>query len=261
MAFLRDEARRIRPNNKRIDEWVDELLEQCARDGKPVDVLTQWCLSKDLETRKIQQGGRLSPLPSEKKMILEAIPRIIDVFTSNGFRVNWWFTFNKAFVDEGRVSDALVVEYINLISALVSQNEAVRESGILINWEEEVLQGRQQPNREVMEDFFRYIPRGAFDIEMKNLLRRVQKYPNFSKSVAELEVEKKYNIACEVGEGKFLLGEQSPFSKGEFLLIPFEFPERYGFFEILAPGFQRRIAAVLKPYPWRIDADDLVYES
>jgi hypothetical protein len=118
-----------------------------------------------------------------------------------------------------------------------------------------VLGGRQKPNEEVLADPFRFISKEAFEVDMGYLIRRVAKYSDFSKTTDELRIERLYEIACSVEEGRFLTSSESPFPNGRFILVPLEFPERYVFFEALTPGFDRRIAAIVKPYPWRLDAD------
>ena len=55
MEWLRARSRTIRQNNLRINEWVDEYVEGCILNGKPVEILTQYCLSKDLEMRYQKQ--------------------------------------------------------------------------------------------------------------------------------------------------------------------------------------------------------------
>ncbi len=72
-------------------------------------------------------------------------------------------------------------------------------------------------------------------------------------SDTEIEDDLKFKIACEAEEGRFLLSPESPFPRGQFILVPLELPERYVFFEILAPDFQKRIVPILKTYPWRLE--------
>jgi hypothetical protein len=96
---------------------------------------------------------------------------------------------------------------------------------------------------------------------MQNLLNRVKQYPDFSKTETDLKIEAKFKIACEAEEGRFIFSKESPFSKGNILITPLEFPERLVFFETLVPDFQKRILPILDLYPWRMDANKLYYSQ
>ncbi|OGN02643.1 MAG: hypothetical protein A2655_02920 [Candidatus Yanofskybacteria bacterium RIFCSPHIGHO2_01_FULL_43_42] len=256
MESLRLRNKGLRPNNQKIDEWVDNYIQQCILKGQKVDILTQWCLSKDLETRYQVQGNRFEPLQAEIDLLQREIPQILKVFTDNGVGVNWWVTFNGAFLDRGRISKEPTKEYADMLRGISTSPEL-----ILMDWEEEILGGnRPQPSQKVLDDFFGIVPRKAFDLDFSNLLERVKKYPEFSKTEEELKKESQYKIACEAEEGRFLFSPDSPFPCGQFILVPLEFPERYIFFAVLAPEFKKRIASIVKSYPWRMDADSLSYE-
>jgi hypothetical protein len=259
MSELRRLVARIRPNNKKVDTWVDEYINSRALKGEDVQLLTQWCLSKDLEVRKEKQGGSLKPLASERKLLQEDIPQIIRLFKTNGVRVSWWFTCNQSFMDRGRISDALVDEYLTMLRALASDVPELSESAIILDWEKDVLGARPQPSPTVLQEFTNMVSPEAFRIDVENLLRRARQY-GVRESDEELREGARFKIACEAEEGRFLLSNDSPFPGGEFILVPLEFPERYVFFETLAPDFSRRVVALAKPYPWRLDAADLVYE-
>ena len=256
MESLRLRNKGLRPNNQKIDAWVDNYIQQCILKGQKVDILTQWCLSKDLETRYQVQGNRFEPLQAEIDLLQREIPQILKVFTDNGVGVNWWVTFNGAFLDRGRISKEPTKEYADMLRGISTSPEL-----ILMDWEEEILGGnRPQPSQKVLDDFFGIVPRKAFDLDFSNLLERVKKYPEFSKTEEELKKESQYKIACEAEEGRFLFSPDSPFPCGQFILVPLEFPERYIFFAVLAPEFKKRIASIVKSYPWRMDADSLSYE-
>jgi hypothetical protein len=255
MESLRSRNKRLRSNNQKIDEWIDNYIQQCILRGQRVDILTQWCLSKDLETRYRLQGNKFEPLPAELNLLQKEIPEVLELFKENGIGVNWWVTFNGAFLDRGRVTKELVEDYSAMLKGLCSTPEV-----ILVNWEEEILGGRRpQPNQDVLSNFFRLVPRKAFDLDFSNLLDRVKRYPDFAKKEEELKKESQFKIACEAEEGRFLFSQNSPFPCGQFILVPLEFPERYVFFAVLAPEFKKRITSIVKSYPWRIDADTLEY--
>jgi len=253
---LRLRNKGLRPNNQKIDEWVDNYIQQCILKSQKVDILTQWCLSKDLETRYQTQGNRFEPLQAEVDLLQREIPQILKVFTDNGVGVNWWVTLNGAFLDRGRISKELANQYADMLRSINTSLEL-----ILMDWEAEILGGdRPQANPKVLEDFFGVVSKKAFDLDFSNLLERVKKYPDFSKTEEELRKEAQYKIACEAEEGRFLFSPDSPFPCGQFILVPLEFPERYIFFAVLAPEFKKRIASIVKSYPWRIDANSLSYE-
>ena len=256
MEYLRLRNKDLNPNNQKIDEWVDNYIQQCILNGQKVDILTQWCLSKDLEFRYQIQGNQFTPLNGEIELIQREILQIVKIFADNGIGVNWWITFNGAFLDRGRISAELAKQYADMLREITKSPEV-----ILMDWEQEILSGnRPQPNQKVLDNFFGVVSRKAFDIDFTNLLDRVKKYPDFSKTEEELMKESQFKIACEAEEGRLLLSPNSPFPYGQFILVPLEFPERYVFFAVLAPEFKKRIASIVKSYPWRMDADSLNYE-
>lgn len=260
MQWLRERARVIRPNNLKINEWVDEYVNRCIMTGKRVEIITQYCLSKDLETRYKIQGNKFEPLQAEKDMFTKTIPEIVSVFERNGLEVNWYVTFNSSFLERGRVAEEILSAYSDMIQNLAKENEKLSQYLIFLNWEKDVLGKRPTPNQEVLDNFDSLVSREAFELDMKNLLERVRQYKDFTKSEEELRREAMFKIACEAEEGRFMISDESPFSQGDFILIPLEFPERYVFFEILSKDFQKRIASLIKLYPWRMDSDDLKYE-
>jgi len=70
MEFLRERSRMIRANNPRINEWVDDYLDGCFTNGKSVNILTQWCISKDLEERFRRQGNDFVPTRKERRVFI-----------------------------------------------------------------------------------------------------------------------------------------------------------------------------------------------
>ena len=215
MEFIRSKNKMLRSNNQKVNEWVDNLVDFCILNGKPIDILTQWCLSKDLEVRYRTQGNRFIPLKTELDLIQKQIPRIIQIFDDNGVSINWWVTFNNSFLDRGRIAEDMAEKYIEMIKSLSQMNNIV-----FIDWEKEVLGKRAKPNEDVLNDFFSFVSERAFEIDFKNLLERVRKYPDFNKTEDELRKEAQFKIACEAEEGRFLVSEDSPFTSEQFILIP-----------------------------------------
>ncbi|MBI2446271.1 MAG: hypothetical protein HYV51_00415 [Parcubacteria group bacterium] len=255
MEFLRTRNKTLRPNNQKINEWIDNYINDSILNGKSVDILTQWCMSKDLEIRYRTRDNQFIPLKTELELVQKEIPNIIQAFLKNGVAVNWWITFNNSFLDRGRIADDISDKYIEMI-----KNISQLENILFINWEKEILGERAKPNTEVLNNLFSFVSRKAFEIDFENLLERVKKYPDFDKTEDELRKEVQFKIACEAEEGRFLFSSDSPWPEGRFILIPLEFPERYVFFSTSVPDFKTRVMSVLKPYPWRLDSDNLKYE-
>lgn len=214
MQWLRDRSRAIRPNNLKVKDWVGEYIERCILNGKPVEILTQYCLSKDLEKRYEIQGNTFTPLASEVEMFTKDIPVIMEMFRANNVSVNWYVTFNNSFLDRGRVSEEIVEEYMNMIRKL-SKNEKVS----FFNWEKDILGKRPDPNQRVLENFKELVSGQAFEIDMKNLLARVEQYSDFNKTEKELRNEAMFKIACEAEEGRFIVSSEAPFSGGDILIF------------------------------------------
>lgn len=251
MEFLRKRNKIIRPNNLKISEWVDNYLTYCLMNGKAVNILTQWCISKDLEERFKKQGGKFVPTKKERKLFETELPQIISVFSNNGFKMNWWITFNRSYLDSGRINKELEDKYKKIITNL-AENSSIIDNVVFLDWEEEVLNSRPAPNRDVLDNFQRYIPEGAYNVELERHSKWAREEAGLNQTNNELEKDVKFQIACEVQEGFLLTSKDSPFEKGNFILIPLEMPERYDFFEILTRDFKRRIVSVIPCYPWRL---------
>lgn len=252
MEFLRQQNKLIRANNKKIDEWVDQYINNCILNGRPVEILTQWCVAKDLEERLKAQGGQFSSLKAEKELILELIPKTVTVFSENGIAVNWWITLNRSYLDTGSVSSEVECEYREMLTGLIDESPA---SGniLLFDWEDDILKARPQPAKEVQQNVLKFVSQSAFDIDFIRHAAWIRDDTGLQLTDEVIRKDLEFKIACEAEEGRFLLSPESPFANGDFLLMPLEQAERYVFFSILAPEFQKRLVAVLKPNPWRLN--------
>lgn len=251
MKWLRDRARIIRSNNLRINDWVEKYIDGCVLNGQPIQILTQLCVAKDLEVRYQRQGNSFLPTKGEKRLFLEEIPEIIKVFKSNNIGINWSVTLNRSYLDGGRIDINLENQYQKMIASLIEQ---ARVSGVLlINWEEDFLGGRPVSDEKVQNNIFNFVSAGMFKIDLERHMGWVRNDTDMVQTDAEIENDLKFKIACEAEEGRLLMSPESPFPNGQFILVPLELPERYVFFEIIAPDFQKRIVPILKPYPWRLD--------
>lgn len=248
MAFLRKKTKTIRPNNLRVSEWVDEYVNRCALEGRPVEILTQLCISKDLEMRYREQGNSFVPTKKERLLFEKEIPRIAYEFQKNGIACSWWVTFNQSYLDSGRITGELRDAYVKLITGLA---EPLLRQGwlMLADWETDILMKRSEPSENVLVDVDRFVKPGALQIEIERHSAWAREEAGLTQSDDELRRDVYLQIACEAEEGRFIASE-APF--GECILVPLEAPERYDFFTIFAPDFKRLIVAILPPYPWRL---------
>ena len=251
MKFLRARNKVIRENNLRINEWVDNYLNRCLINGEPVNILTPWSLSKALEKRFKRQGNKFVPTKKEIRLLKEEMPQIIRVFEGNGFRVNWWITLSRSYLDSRLIGRKLEDRYGKMITDLAKEF-SLSGSVLFLNWEDDVLGRRSFPDERILKDFDKYIKRGAFELELQRWSRWAREEAGLNQTAEELERDVKYQIACEVNEGNFLMGEESSFVSGDFIIILLEVPERFDNFTIFAPDFKKRIVSVLSCYPWRL---------
>ncbi len=251
IEFLRRQNKIIRSNNQRINEWVDEYLDDCKKDGEPVNILTQWCISKDLEERYRRQGNKFVFTKKERKLFEREMPRILAVFKENGFVVNWWITFNRSYLDSGRINPDLESEYKSMVNELLEEYELSNDV-LLFDWEDDVLMARPQPDQEAIQDIGRFVSTGLFALELTRHSAWARDEAGLRQTDKELENDVKFQIACEISEGDFLIGEKSPFNDGCFIMVPLEVAERYDNFCIKAPDFKKRIVSVVSSYPWRL---------
>jgi hypothetical protein len=237
MQWLRDQCKMVRSNNMRISDWVDTYIDSCIENGKPIELLTQYCLSKDLEKRYQLQGNQFIPLQAEIKLFTKEIPRIMDIFASNNISVNWFVTFNDSFIEKGRVDVSIANAYIVMISN-IQENKNI----IFLNWEKDILCDRPRPSEVVLGDFFSYVTRDAYNIAMNDLVSRTEKFSDFDEIKSGFAEGLQFKIACEAEEGRFLIEEKVGMfdDPGKFILVPLELPERYVFFNTLVPDFQKK---------------------
>jgi hypothetical protein len=248
MSFLRDKARIIRPNNLRINEWVDDYVNRCALEGKPVEILTQLCISKDLEVRYREQGNRFIPTKKERLLFEKEIPQVFCVFQKNGITLNWWITFNQSYLDSGRINDELRSAYGNMFSKLAEP--LVRQGWLMVvDWEADILGKRPEPSKEVFANINRFVKPDALQLEIQRHSAWAREEAGLIQSDDELRRDVYFQIACEAEEGRYLVND-APFV--ECIIVPLESPERYDFFTLLVPDFKQRIVAALPPYPWRL---------
>lgn len=248
LSQLRERSKIVRQNNKKIDTWVDELINRAAMTGEAVTILTQWCISKDLEVRRELQNGFV-PTKAERKLFERDLPEVAELFTENGLGLNWIITFNRSYLDSGRISIEVEDQYKKMVAQLAAP---LLEEGwlMLLDWEEDVLGSRPMPDEEVMQTIEKFVPEGALRVEIERHSAWAKKEAKLDQSDDELKQDVFYQIACEAQEGLVLMGENSPL--GTFILVPLESPERYDFFTLKVPSFKERIVPVLPTYPWRL---------
>ncbi len=254
MVLLRQVARNARQNNKKIDLWVDQYLENCLIAVKPALFLTQFCLSKDLEVRRVKQGGRFEPTPAEKELAFVEIPRILKIFERSQIKLSWWFTFNRSYLDSGRMELEAELDYKKMVKDLFLA-AGILDQVMLLDWEDDVLLSRPIQAKVSDLDFGKLVAKEAFQIEFERHSAWARDEAGLKQTDSELENDVRFQILCEIEEGRLLTSEESPLGdNGRLVLVPLELPERYVFFQKLSPGFSKRIAALLKSYPWRLAA-------
>jgi len=251
MEFLRMRNKVIRPNNLKINKWVDDYLNRCLANREPVDILTPWSLSKALEKRFVKQRNRFTPTKKEIRLFREEMPEIIKVFEKYGFNLNWWVALSRSYLDSRLIGRELEDRYKKMITDL-AEEFSLSDNVLFLDWEDDILGGRSIPNKRIVRDFDKYVKRGAFEIEFRRWQNWSKEEAELSQTDEELERDTKYQIACEVNEGRFLISEKSPFNSGDFIIIPLEMPERFDNFTIFAPDIKKRIVSVLSYYPWRM---------
>ena len=249
IGFLSERSRLVRTNNPRIGSWARNYLERCLANGEAVTILSQWCISKDLEERWKKQGDVFLPTAGEVALFRREIPAVLAAFRREGLMIGWWLTLNRSYLDSGRITKGIEDRYKKMIEELAMP---LGQDLLLVDWEDEVLGGRPGPSIEVMANLNAYVPPGAFEVELRRHSTWT-KEAGLRLTPAQLEGEVRHQVACEAEEGRFLLSRESPFPGGEFILIPLEAAERYDFFTLLAKGFKERIVTALPFYPWRLE--------
>ncbi len=247
MTWLRERARVIRQNNLKINEWVDEYVDECVRNGREITFLTQLCISKDLEVRYQAQGGMFIPTKQERQLFDKEIPQIAEGLQKNGIRFNWWITYNRSYLNSGRLESNIESQFKVMISQL-AQSPVEQEWIVLADWEDDVISKRPEPNEKVFSDIQSYISPSALSVEVERHSSWARKEAGLTQTDEELKRDVYFQIACEAEEALTL---KQVF--GDFVLVPLELPERYIFFYTLVPELQKRLMSVLKPYPWRLD--------
>ena len=191
------------------------------------------------------------PLSAEIELVQKIMPRIVHIFTDQLVKVSWLVTFNRSYVARRRLPDQIFVAYMGMIRKLTEEVPVLDENIIFVDWDE--VTDKIKPNAEILGDFGRFVSSRAIGYEVEAFKQMLLRYPGVRDSNDEITEEAKFRIACESEEARFLVGMGSPFTNGAFILIPLEKPERYVFFDLLAPEFTKRIVSVAKLYPWRME--------
>ncbi len=248
LKFLREKSRLVKSNNLKINEWVDRYLTDCFVNGRTVNILTQWCLSSMLKKRFKEQGDKFVPTKKERRILQEEIPTILSLFSQNGFSVNWWITFNPTFVESDGIPKD---EYKKMLTLLA--DDILKEKGVIfVDWEDDVLGKKPEPDVAVLKNFSDYISQNYINLRVGQLKVWAEKEADWTKTDQQLEEEIKYATACEANEAKLLTFENPMFGNEDFILIPLDDAETYDSFESFVPGFKKRLVTVLSLTPWRM---------
>ena len=249
MTKLRERAKIIKPNNLKINEWVDQYLRECMLSGKPINILTPWCASSMLKRRFREGENKFIPTKKELRILKEEMPNIISLFDQNGFRLNWWVTFNKTFVDSVGIP---IDEYKTMIVGL---NPDVSKKVTFADWEKDILGKKVEPDLDVLNNFTKYLPKSYLDLRINQLkLWMERREVEWRKTDEELQADIVYATACEVREAKIMIFENPIFGKEDFILILIEEAEDYDTFTTFIKDFKKRIVPVLSINPWRMNS-------
>ncbi len=249
LKSLTEISKSIRPNNPKIKGDIINYIDNCLSNKKIINILTPWSLSKAFEKRFIQQGNCFIPTEKETRLFDEEIPKIAKVLKDNGLEINWIIFLSRAYLENRLLQQEIETAYRVMITNLV-KNCSVKEL-IILDWEDDVLKKRSFPSQKVMDNFFDYVKKGAFEYDFK---RWKQWIINEGRSFSDEQLieETKYQIACEAKEAELLVSKDSPFGFSDFIFIPLGVIEKYNFFSTLVKSFKNKIIPVLTPYPWRI---------
>ena len=244
MSYLRERNSLV--GGLKIDEWVDAWVDERIARGEPLTVLTQWCISRNLEARFASGGGGFAPAKGERDLFSRDMPRIIGAAEGAGVRLSWLLTLNRPYLDSWRAGRDTELKYEAMLQKLA---EPLVDSGhlLVLNWEEEVLGGRPRPDPAVLANPENFVSPKMIEQRLAWLKERAR----FEHWTVENgpEEDLRFKIACEAEEGRLLTAPGSPV--GDFILMPLETAEQYDFFVLLAPDFKKRLAMALPLYPWR----------
>ncbi len=249
MKKLRELNRNL-DNNQKIQDWVDTYLDEYRMQNKPITIISPWSLSKAFEKRYEEQGFDFSPSREEISLFKKEIPRIVTLFTENGFRIEWWILFSRSYIDQRVIGKKLEQEYMSMIASVAETYQAPVVFG---NWEDDILGRRHQPNSTLLEteQFDQNVDEKTFKIELDRWSAWA-KESGIAITREDLVSQTRYQIACEAEEGRYLMEEVTPLCEpGKFLFMPLGRPERYTFFSTVAKDFSQRLVFVLERYPWR----------
>ncbi|MCX6751755.1 MAG: hypothetical protein NT161_03275 [Candidatus Nomurabacteria bacterium] len=247
------ELNKFLKNSLRINEFVDTYINECMLNSEPVVFITPWSLSPRFKTRYIEQRNIFIPTQKEIDLFNKEIPNIVNLFKENGFTIEWWIIFSRAYLNVRLLEKNIENQYVDMIKNIIKRYDS---PVVIINWEDDVINKRHTPNADLLIDknFDELIDKENYFYELTRWTNWVQE-ENINITKEELATQTKYQIACEAEEGKFLMKNfNNPLCKpGNFLFVPLGNPERYIFFSTLVPEFKKRILNVLKLYPWRLE--------
>jgi hypothetical protein len=242
--------KKLKPDGPlKIKPKAKKYLLNCLENGNPVNILTQCCMTKYLEVRKIKQNGILTPVKSEIKLWKNSIPEIINLFKNYGFSLNWIFAFTRSDSDRTRANDETENEFKKMYKELSKNIFDI----LLLDWEDEFLNKRILPAKEILDNFNKYVKPTAFEMELKRryekTLETIISEETIDQKAIEQDVREKISIIAN--EGKIITEELFP---DGLIIIPTEEPERFDFCRILVPDFKENLICILKTSPWRLES-------
>jgi len=242
--------KKLKPDGPlKIKPKAKNYLFNCLENGIPVNILTQCCMTKYLEVRKIKQGGILIPTKNEENFWQNNIPQIIKLFKNYGFSLNWIFAFTRSDSDRTRASLETENEFKEMYKKLSKSIPDI----LLLDWEDEFLNGRISPLQKIIDNFDMYVKPTAFTMEFNRRYEKTLETVISEKAISKKEIEQdvREKISVIANEGKIITEELFP--EG-LIIIPTEEPERFDFCRILVPDFKENLICILKTSPWRLES-------
>lgn len=218
----------------RLRPYVSEYLTRMITSGaSSIQIVTLWCLTRRLEKR-FRSDGNLLLLPSELKVVAE-IDAIIGYFQEEGFSVDWYVLLAGSAVTSGQINASVAGAY-NQALAVAFEGMTMCALEVVPHFE---------PDPALVSRISSLVPHEALERER---MRRTHLYAErgIVADTCSIAADLRRSIAVKAQEGQWLVE-----TFGDFLLLPVEYPERYVFHELLAPGLMQRICPTLTPYPWR----------
>jgi len=252
MEFLREKRKSLSRDVKgvRINQWVDEYLQLCLENNQKVVIITPWSWSTALIGRYKEQGNMFKPTNKEEKLFAKKIPKIMDVFEKNGFRLDWFIALGRSCLDDRLIGPKLESEYQEMITKLA---KPLFKRGLeIVDLENDLFNQRIVPDEEMLKNLKKYIKPGILRREIEKW-REWAQVTGYKAPVEQIDQETNYQMASMIKEGQMFMNPNFVLGQN-FLLFLLESPENFFYLTIKAPELDQRMITVLPYFPWRMRA-------